>query len=363
MKFAYIETYGCTANKNNTEIIKGLVKTSGLEITNNPEIADIIILNTCIVKEPTEKKIESRISELLNKNKKIIIAGCMPDVRHEKLKHKNIYLISNKNIKQISSLIKSIEQGSYSKEKFLIQKNEIKLCLPKYPDKKRIGITQISEGCLGNCSFCLTRLAKGKLFSYPQEKIIQNIKSDLSAGCKEIWITSQDNANYGLDEGKRKLPKLLSMITELKGRFEIRIGMMNPENILPIIDELIELYKNKKIKKFLHIPVQSGSSLILNKMNRKYTAEDFEKIVEKFRKQIEDIVIWTDIIVGFPGETEDDFSKTLEIISKTKPDFVNVNRFWAMNGTQAQKMPQISRQIIKQRTKKLINKISSNYPN
>ncbi len=354
--YLYFETYGCVANKNNTEIMKGLALQSGLQITNNIDIADILVINTCIVKGRTEKKIERRIKDLLQLNKTIIIAGCMPEVRSKKLQklfdEKELYLLGTHHVKDICKLVKKIIDERYTSEEFLEFQNEQKLLTGKIPEKKDVGITQISEGCIGNCSFCLTKLAKHKLYSYPQEKIIENIKNDLDSGAKIIHITSQDNASYGLDKGEQKLPELLKKIIQLKGKFKIKIGMMNPNNVLPILDKLIEIYKNEKIEKFIHIPLQSGSDKILEKMNRKYQVKDFVKIINKFRKEIPDIIIWTDIIIGFPGETEKDFQKTLNIIKQIKPDFINYSRFWSMKGTKAEKMKQLDVKIVKQRIKK-----------
>ncbi len=353
-KYVYFETYGCQANKNNTEIMKGLVRQAGLEITNNPDVADILVINTCIVKEPTEKKIERRISDLIKlyPKKPLIIAGCMPQVR--KIKQENIFLLGTHHIKDITKLIRKIYENKVD-EDFVSERNEEKLCLPKIPEKRDVGITQISEGCVGNCTFCITRLAKGKLFSYSEEKILKNIKNDLQSGAKEIWITSQDNAAYGLDKGKRKLPDLLRKILSLKGKFKVRVGMMNPENVLPILDELVEIYKHKKMKKFLHIPVQSGSNKILKLMNRRYKVEDFIKIVDSFKKEIPDLTLWTDIIVGFPGETEKDFEESLNLVKKIKPSFINISRFWVRKGTPAEKMKQLPQQEVKKRVKKLIS--------
>lgn len=359
-KFIYIETYGCSANLNNSEIIKGLIRQAGLDFTDNPIIADLLIINTCIVKEPAEKKIEARIQQLLTLNKPIIVAGCMPDIRHKKLQGKNLYLLSNKNIKQINNLILAIQENKYQESKFLIQKQEIKLCLPKVSEIKKIGITQILEGCQGNCSFCITRFAKGKLFSYPEEKILENIQADLKNGCKEIWLTSQDNAAYGLDNKERKLPELLKKILDLPGKFRIRLGMMNPNNILPILPELIRIYENEKMYKYLHLPVQSASNKILKLMTRNYQVEDFLKIVHAFRKEIPNITLATDIIAGFPEESEQDFLASFNLIKEIQPEQLNVSKYWAIKGTKASLLPQIPVKLAKQRAEiimQLFNKI------
>ncbi len=354
-KFFYLETYGCTANQNNSEIISGILYQSGLQQTANPNIADFLVINTCIVKEPTEKKIEQRISCLQKYEKPLIIAGCMPEVRRYLSKMPNTFLLGTHQIKKIANLVSAIFNNKKS-EKFRDFRNEEKLMLPKTQKSRCIGITQILEGCNGNCSFCLTKKAKGPLFSYSQSKILSNIKNDLSKGCKEIWLTSQDNAAYGLDKNeKSQLPELLNEITSIQKKFKIRIGMMNPNNILPVLDELIQAYKNEKIYKFLHIPVQSGSDFVLSSMNRKYTISQFLQIISKFKKQFPKISISTDVIAAFPGESDKDFQKTVSIIKTIKPDILNISKYWPMKGTSASTLNQIPLIIARKRSTELMN--------
>lgn len=350
----YFETYGCTANKNSSEIMKGLIKQGGLNITSKEDFADLIVINSCIVKEPTQEKIRRRIFDFLKKEKKVILAGCMPRLNQKKLKHENLFLLDTSQIKNIVPLIQDIEFGNYKPEKYISRRNELKINLPKILEEKFIGITQISEGCLGECAYCNVRLAKGKLFSYPKEEIIDSIKNDLEAGCKEIWITSQDNAAYGEDYGNPSLPMLLREILELKGNFFVRVGMMNPNNVLKILFELIEIYKHPKMFKFLHIPIQSGSDKILNAMKRKYKKKDLLKIISEFKKQIPEITISTDVIVGFPGENEEDFKETFNLIKKIKPEILNASKFWRLKDTPAEKMKQIDRKIVIKRISNLM---------
>lgn len=347
IKFIYIETYGCSANQNNSEIIRGKLVEAGLQLTENPEIADILVLNTCIVKGPTENRMKGRIAELSSLGKPLIITGCMPEVR--KLGGKNIFLLGINHITEINKLIRRILENKYQEKEFLAINKEIKLNCSKINQKKLIGITQISEGCLGNCNFCITKLVKKDLFSYPKEKILENIKRDLQQGCKEIWITSQDNAAYGLDSGS-SLIELLDKILKIDKKFRLRLGMMNPDNALPILPELIEIYKNDKIYKFLHIPIQSGSDKILKLMNRKYVAKEFMNIIRKFRKEIPDITIATDIIAGYPHKTREDHEKNLKLIEEVQPGVLNLTRFWARPGTQAAKEKQTESKIARTRT-------------
>jgi len=358
----YIETYGCSANQNNSEILAGLLTQAGNIITNNEKLANIIILNTCIVKQRTETKIKRRIQDLKQfaKNKLLIICGCMPDTDAKKILNINPYAIflGTHHFKDIIKLIKDYKENKLDpikQNKYLDENHhEEKLNLPKIPQNKLISINQISEGCLGQCSFCKTRLAKGKLQSYPQDLIIKSIEQDLQQGAKEVWITSQDNAAYGLDKDKHLLPELLTKILNLKHRFFLRLGMMDPNNVLPILDELIAIYKDKKMYKFLHIPIQSASNSVLKHMNRYYTIEQAEKIINEFRKQIPDIVISTDIIVAYPTETEKDHKANIEFLKKYHPSILNLSRFSSHKQTPAGKLKEIKTSIAKKRIKQLM---------
>lgn len=356
-----IETYGCSANQNNGEIMAGLLERAGHIIVKDEKNSDINILNSCIVKGPTLQKMLSRVKEL--SSKKLIVAGCMPAVMEKQILKINskASLISSSHVKDIVKVVNSLISG---KQQFLISKsNEEHLCAHKNYKNKIIGITQISEGCLGDCSYCIVKLAKGHLYSYDSEKILKNIQNDLDSGCKEIWITSQDCSSYGLDMPQKKvfLPELLNKIIGIKGKFQVRLGMSNPNHILPMIKALSELFKNPKMFKFLHIPLQSGSNKVLSKMNRHYKSEDFIKIVNTLRKEIPEITISTDIIVGFPTESEKDFEETIKVLEETRPDIINIARFWSMPGTRASALTELKQDIIMKRTQKLMalhNKIA-----
>lgn len=351
----YFETYGCSANKNSTEIMKGIVKSAGLNLIEDPERADFVVINSCIVKEPTEAKIKKRINDFLKKGKKVILAGCMPRLNEKKFAHvDNLFLLDTSHVKDLANLIKDIRENNYDSDKYLKKRNEVKLNSPKISEEKIIGITQISEGCLGECKYCITKVAKGKLFSYPMDEIVKNVQRDVDSGCKEIWLTSQDCASYGNESGEYLLPELLKRIVDLRGEFFIRVGMMNPNNVLGILPELIDLYKNPKMFKFLHIPIQSGSDKILKEMGRKYKTSDVMKIVKEFKKSFPEGVIATDIIVGYPGETEKDFKETCDLIKEIKPEILNSSKFWRRPGTTAAKLKPVDRNTVIKRVSKLM---------
>ncbi|MCK5601359.1 tRNA (N(6)-L-threonylcarbamoyladenosine(37)-C(2))-methylthiotransferase [Candidatus Pacearchaeota archaeon] len=350
----YFETYGCTANRNSTEIMKGLVRTASLNITEDEDYSDIVLINSCIVKEPTEEKIRHKVDLLLRKKKIVILAGCMPRLNRKKLQRENLYLLDTRNISKVADLIKDIVNKTYDEKKYLEPKNELKLNFPKISYEKTIGITQISEGCEGLCTYCIVRVAKGKLFSYPEDKILKSVKQDINNGCKEIWITSQDNANYGNENEECALPELLTKILNLKGNFKLRLGMSNPNNVLNILPELIEVYKNPKMFKFLHLPIQAGSDKVLKEMNRGYTKKDVLKIIEEFRKEIPEIVFSTDVIVGYPTETKEDWQETIELIKKIKPEILNRSNFGKRKGTPADMLKEISPVEMKERSNELM---------
>lgn len=361
--YIYIETYGCSANQNNSEILAGLLRSSGYQLTNNEKIAEIIIINSCVVKGKTENKIKRRIQDLGknkdSKNKLLIITGCMPDTDAKQIKQLNekAILLGTHHFKDIVNLIKNHQDSKLDiikQNDFLKNNKEIKLNLPKISKNKLISITQISEGCLGNCTYCKTKLAKGDLFSYNANEILKSIESDLKNGAKEVWLTSQDLANYNLDNGSQKLPELLNKILSLKHNFKLRLGMMDPNNVLPILDKLIEIYKNKKVYKFLHIPIQSASNKILKEMNRFYKTEDVEIIIDKFRKEFSELVIATDIIVGYPTETETDHKLNIEFLKKFRPDVFNLSKMSIHKGTQAENLKPLDIDIINKRTTELM---------
>lgn len=336
----YVETYGCTMNKADSEVIKALLKD---QITKDINEADIVIINSCGVKGPTEHKIRKRIREIQALGKSLIVAGCLP-----KISDLDTNVIGT-NVYDIVEAVHKVTQGE--RVSIIKEEKENKLCYPRIGDSVT-AIIPIAEGCLGACSYCAARLARGHLFSYPVESIVKTTEQFIGEGYKEVQITSQDTGCYGLDR-KDRLPFLLKKLVQIKGKFKIRVGMMNPNHVLDILDDLIEVYHNEKIYKFLHIPVQSGSNELLEIMNRKYTISEFEEICSAFKRKFPRLCLWTDIIVAFPTETEEQFADTLDLVRKIQPDKINVTRFSPRPNTKAAKMPQFPDRIKKERSRTL----------
>jgi len=351
-KRVYSEVYGCSANVADYEIALGLLKKNGFKLVNDASQSDLNIIFTCTVKTPTLNRMIHRIRELTKLNKPLIVAGCMPKTEKgfiEKI-NPNTSMLGPNSIEKIVDVTHDTIEGN--RVKFLEDLKKPKVCLPRVRRNPVIGIITISTGCLNTCSFCSVNIARGKLFSFPSGMIVEEVKQAINDGCKELYITSQDNSCYGRDIGTN-LAELLGKICKINGKFFIRVGMMNPLHLRDVLNDLICVYQNKKIFKFLHLPLQSGSNKILKRMNRGYTVKDFKDIIKNFVKDIPSLTLSTDVIVGFPGETKKDFQMTVDLIKDVKPDIVNISKFGARPGTEAIGMKQLPVNIINQRSKDL----------
>jgi len=340
MRF-HIETYGCTANLGNSRAVEAALSEMGHQATSIDD-ADIVIVNTCAVTEKTERKILKRLHQL--QGCRLIIAGCLPvalpySVEMIKCRLKT-GILGISTAEEIAGLFdghpSSVQNTSATEQEIH------DLC----------GIVNIAEGCNGNCSYCIVKKSRGRLASRTPEDIVEDVRKLVGLRMAEIQLTAQDTAAYGMDIGT-DLPELLNQIKEVPGDYMIRIGMMNPDTVLPTIDDLISVLHSSKVYKFVHLPVQSGSDRILERMGRKYTADDFLGIVNRLRGAFEDIYLMTDVITGFPGETDDDFRQTLELIQLVEPDKVNITKFSARPGTGAAGLYDMPDRIKKDRSREI----------
>ena len=308
--------------------------------TDSADDADIVILNTCTVIETTEKNMIRRMGDLKAKGKKVIVTGCMAKVQSKRI-----------SIRLPDSII--LPPDRYDEFSDMVS-DEFGCCEPSVkPTYGMSAILPIAQGCLGNCSYCITRFARGHLRSYPEDDLVKEFNAMLDDGAKEILITAQDTACYGKDIGT-DLPHLIGRFLEREGDYRIRIGMMNPNFLDPIADGLLDIMKDRRVYRFLHIPVQSGSDDVLRNMRRRYTAEGFLSMVERMRLKCPDISISTDMITGFPGETDEDHRKSVELIRKLHADTVNITRFSVRPGTDAATMKdQIQGNVSKERSTEL----------
>lgn len=345
-----IKTWGCAASQSDGEIMAGLLQKAGHKLVESSSEADVVIANTCTVKNRVEIDELKEINKLKSEGKKVLATGCLVQDKKHLEKLCGISYIGLNDQDEIAKYVREVANGETIQ--IFSDKKLDRAALPRIRKNLIIETVQILQGCLSNCTFCATKLAKGNTYSFSEARILAQIESAVKDGCKEVWLTSQDNGTYGIDR-KTNIANLLQQVCEINGNFFIRNGMANPQWVKKFLPQLINVYKNEKVFKFLHIPVQCGSDKILKDMRRGHTAGDFKTIVEKFRKVFPEITIATDIICGFPTETDKDFEKTLELIKETKPDMINISQFWPRPGTKAAEMKQLSGAEKKERSRRL----------
>lgn len=315
---AYVESYGCTLNRGEAAEMEDMLRSRGWQIVADPGDADLALLVACVVIESTERRMLKR-AKALSSVPRLIISGCMATARKEVAEEAvpNAEFVPPGDVDSLSALVDSVG--------------------PQMQDEgpcQGYAIVPIATGCTGNCAYCITRLARGTVRSRSPEDIVARIADLATDGPLEIRLTSQDAAAYGLDIDT-DLIDLVERICDIRLDFRLRVGMMNPRNVLPIVDRLAEVFSDPKMFKFLHLPVQSGSGRMLAKMGRGHGRAEFEEIVTRMRSSVPDLTLSTDIIVGYPGEEGSDHEANLSVVRELRPDIVNVTRFSARPGTEA----------------------------
>ena len=348
----HLETYGCSASVADAEMMAGLLKEHSLTPVAEPEDADVNIIVTCTVKTATSHRMRYRIKELTSSARPLVVAGCMPKTERNLIETLNpdASLLGPEDLTRAVETVTAALRGV--KTVNIKGHGGPKLLLPRLRRNPTVGIVEISSGCLGNCTFCQVKIAKGGLTSYNPKSITSEVNRALREGCREIWLTSQDNGCYGQDIDT-DLPHLLRSILQLEADFKLRLGMMNPEHAGRILDRLIPPYRDERLFKFLHIPVQSGSDRVLKSMHRNHAVEDFVNSAMKFRAEFPLSTLSTDIIAGYPTETAEDFQLTVDMIREVRPDVVNISRFGARPGTESESMTPLDPQALKNRSRML----------
>ncbi len=226
-----------------------------------------------------------------------------------------------------------------------------------------VGIVNIEEGCLDACAFCSTKLVKGRLQSQPEDAIVDQVQRLVNDGCLEIQLSGQDCACYGFDTDTNLANLTQKILVQVPGNYKIRLGMGNPRHILGYKDALLECFQDERLYQFLHIPVQSGSERVLQLMNRKHSVKDFRNFALEVQEKFPLFTLSTDLIVGFPGETDADFQETLDLLKETRPTVCNITRFVARKGTVAARIeeanaadtPAVSDSVKHERSAKLFD--------
>ena len=342
----HFNTYGCSFNQLDSDVMSGILNKEGYKIVKEESEADLVVINSCTVKNSSEAKLFNDINRLTKENKKIIVCGCVPQAEKSYInsKLKNVTVLGINELDKIIEAVKNTLNGKIyqnlsdlkitrNDENFRNVKENLRLLSPKLNKTEFVEVIPINEGCLNNCTYCKTKSARGNLFSYSIENIVLSTKRAIAGGAKEIYLTSQDTACYGVDI-KTNLAELLKELIKIEGDFKIRIGMGNPVHFKKNIDEVLDvILSTDKIYRFLHIPVQSGSNRILSEMRRNNTVEDYFEIIEKIKKRDELFTIANDIIVAYPTETKKEFDETIQVMKKGGSDVLNFSRFWLRPNT------------------------------
>ena len=357
MKVGFV-SLGCSKNLVDTEIVIGHFKKNNFEIVNNPEIADIILINTCGFIESAKEEAINTILEMAEykkqKCKYLIVIGCLVQRYYDELL---------KSLPEVDLFIKIDEyKNLWAKIEDLINKNKVEksvtkpmkkvseikqLKLPEFNEfyervlttGKTYAYLKIGEGCSNMCTYCAIPYIRGKFISRKMEEILEEAKMLAQKGIKELIIIAQDTTKYGIDiYGESKLAELLEKLAQISQIKCIRILYSYTEGIA---EELIQTVKNNdKICKYFDIPIQHISNKILKKMNRKTNKEQIQNLINKIRKEIPEVVLRTSLIVGFPGEKEEDFNELKEFVTQAKFDKLGTFMYSKEDGTPASKLPE-----------------------
>ncbi len=345
-KTYHIKTFGCQRNKSDSERITTVIESAGYN-ESSLKNADLVIFNTCSVRQMAEDRAQGQIHEAKKRSQQTVVTGCLKNQEDFQKKQSEVDLFID--IEDIADLPNKLNMPKHDcshcqKSNCHDQKNYLNI-KPKYTHKSQAYVPIIT-GCDNFCTYCIVPHVRGREKSRSPESILTEIKALVSSGCQQITLLGE-NVNSYKHEAKGSLDPeveatkisfvdLLKQITDLAGEFRVFFITSNPKDFSVGLVKLVA--ENKKLCPYLHLPIQSGSNKILVAMNRKYTREQYLDSISEIKKQIPDAAITSDIIVGFPGETEEDFQKSVEICEEVKFDQVYIARFSPRPGTAAEKL-------------------------
>lgn len=343
-KFYFLLTYGCQMNESDSERYAGQLESLGYRRTEDVDMADVVLLNTCCVRETAEGKILGKIGELKhvkqhNPNLIIAVAGCMAQEWQDRLFERAPHIdlvIGTHNIHKLVELIRErqAKSGHYL---------EADMTVPAFHDlptkrfQKFFAWVPIMNGCNKFCTYCIVPYVRGREVSRPIADIVREIEEIAKEGYKEITLLGQNVNSYGLDlKDGTDFSALLQAVDRIDGIERVRYMTSHPKDMtFAMIDAIAD---SRKVVNHMHLPIQSGSDELLKKMNRGYTVDQYMELVEYARKRIPDLVLTTDIIVGFPGETEEMFCQTLDLLKRVQYDMAYTFIYSPRTGTPAAKM-------------------------
>jgi len=346
----YVESFGCSQNQGEGAAIARDLASRGHELASDPTAADVGVLVTCGVIGPTERRMVRRWEALSARIPRVVVTGCLVPLRTDLMQGPGRGRTTFVPIRQQSKLPALL--ASWSTEPLRT--------VPMMPSRVAPGPPTVSEevviaqGCTSGCSYCFSRLARGRLESVPLEKILGRVRDAAARGVREVRLTGLDTAAWGEDlPGHDRLPELVDAVGRAAPDLRVRVGMMSPQSLEPLLARYLEALARTGTYRFLHLPLQSGSDRVLEGMRRGYTADQFRREVEQARARLPDLHLATDVIVGFPGETEEEFRATESLLEEVGPETVNVTRFSARPGTPAARLPPLPPRVAKRRSRSM----------
>ncbi len=355
MKKVSFKTLGCRLNQYETDALVTQFHQAGYQVVDKASVADITVINTCTVTNQSDQKSRNTINQAARKNKggMVVVTGCMANNHKEQLEanEKITYVVDNERKSQIVSLVDAHFRGelihpeTYSGDVFGFEAVDQSL-------HTRTSI-KVQDGCDNFCTYCIVPSVRGRAVSRPLDQILDNVKRVVDNGFKEIVITGVNIGRYNYQ--KYNIEKAVEKIADLPGDFRIRISSLEPDGFGP---DFHKIFEHPKMAPHLHLCIQSGSDPILLKMRRMYTAGSFMEIIEKFRKHMPDFNFTTDVIVGFPGESDADFSETARLSREAMFSHIHTFRYSRRKGTRADRLENQLEEKIKSERSEVIRKIS-----
>lgn len=366
----YIETWGCQMNEEDSEKLSGMLIPMGYKRTVDKENADIIIFNTCCVRENAEQKVDGNIGALKNLKKQkpnliIAVTGCMMQqegmAKHIITKFPFVdIIIGTHNAYKFPEYLKRIQGGDSSIVEIWEKEEDIVEGIPIDRESNIKGFVTIMYGCNNFCTYCIVPYVRGRERSRNPEDIIGEIKAMVADGYKEITLLGQNVNSYGKGLSPEiNFAELLRRINNIENLERVRFMTSHPKDLSNEVIEVIA--EGDKLCEQIHLPVQSGSTNLLNKMNRHYTREQYLELVKSIKSTIPNVGLSTDIIVGFPGETEEDFAETLSLMEEVKFDLAFTYLYSKRRGTPADEMlDQVPENVKHERFNRLIEVVNRN---
>lgn len=340
----YLESYGCAQSHGEGSGIARDLADRGHEILSAPGAADVGVLVTCGVIGSTEARMVRRWRALGERLPRMVVTGCLVPLRtglfDGPVRDRTIFL----PIREQHRLAELLGPAAPSPP-----------TAPGSRAEPRVATeVVIAQGCTSACSYCYSRLARGHLTSVSSLEVAGRVESAHRRGATEIRLTSLDTSAWGIDlpTGER-FPALLDAVAGVEGDFDVRVGMMSPQTLAPIRDDYLRALLPDRFYRFLHLPVQSGSDGVLDRMRRGYTARGFRELVAAARRSFPDLHLATDVIVGFPGETNEEFRATVDLLEEVAPETLNVTRFSARPGTPSSHLAPVPASVVKERSRTL----------